>query len=102
MKPIIPERLKQARIQAGLSLGQAESLSGITRRAINEMELGNLKPRQLWIAILAEYYGVSEAWLRGEEPPLEVDPRLAAILEKLDPDDRDSLIDLLSSIRQDK
>lgn len=104
MKPIIPARLKQARENAGLSLSQAEKLiSSTNREYLNTVENSlDVKIGDVLLGKLSEIYGVSEAWLRGEEKLLVLPPDFVAFLERMSPDERDSLIDLLSSMRQNE
>lgn len=102
MKPIIPARLKQARENAGLSVGQAAKLLALSRDELKEIETGMFSFAYPPIRTFSRVYDVSEAWLRGEEKPLVLPPDFVAFLERMPPDERDSLIDLLSSMRQNE
>lgn len=99
MNNVIPERLKQARIQAGLSVGQVVKLGNYMRKTILDFEDGSLQPTLGDLLQLGYMYGVTHAWLRGEEKPLELTPEHLEQLAKLPPEDRDRIIDFLTSLR---
>ncbi len=66
-------RSRRARELAGLSLGQAARLLGIARDALIAIEISGLIFQQIDLGELphtrlADLYGVSVAWLRGEVP----------------------------------
>lgn len=105
-RPLLVERLKEARKLAGLSQGQVAKILGLHRPSVSEMEAGNRRVSATELARLAEIYDVSVAWLLGEAPyTLEAqDPRLelaARELTKLKPDDLDRLLKLLAAMRSD-
>ncbi len=105
-RPLLVERLKEARKLAGLSQGQVAKILGLHRPSVSEMEAGNRRVSATELARLAEIYDVSVAWLLGEAPyTLDAqDPRLelaARELTKLKPDDLDRLLKLLAAMRSD-
>lgn len=105
-RPLLVERLKEARKLAGLSQGHVAKILGLHRPSVSEMEAGNRRVSATELARLAEIYDVSVAWLLGEAPyTLDAqDPRLelaARELTKLKPDDLDRLLKLLAAMRSD-
>jgi transcriptional regulator with XRE-family HTH domain len=105
-RPLLVERLKEARKLAGLSQGQVAKILGLHRPSVSEMEAGNRRVSATELARIAEIYDVSVAWLLGEAPyTLDAqDPRLelaARELTKLKPDDLDRLLKLLAAMRSD-
>lgn len=105
-RPLLVERLKEARKLAGLSQGQVAKILGLHRPSVSEMEAGNRRVSATELARLAEIYDVSVAWLLGKAPyTLDAqDPRLelaARELTKLKPDDLDRLLKLLAAMRSD-
>ena len=59
-------RIPRARDAAGLSLGQAAKLLGVTREVVLGWEMGT--PDDLTFARLARLYRVNIPWLRGDVP----------------------------------
>jgi transcriptional regulator with XRE-family HTH domain len=105
-RPLLVERLKEARKLAGLSQGHVAKILGLHRPSVSEMEAGNRRVSATELARLAEIYDVNVAWLLGEAPyTLDAqDPRLelaARELTKLKPDDLDRLLKLLAAMRSD-
>jgi transcriptional regulator with XRE-family HTH domain len=103
-RPLLVERLKEARKLAGLSQGHVAKILGLHRPSVSEMEAGNRRVSATELARLAEIYDVNVAWLLGEAPyTLDAqDPRLelaARELTKLKPDDLDRLLKLLAAMR---
>ncbi|MYB13465.1 MAG: helix-turn-helix transcriptional regulator [Rhodospirillaceae bacterium] len=102
----IAERLKEARKLAGLSQGHVARMLGLHRPSVTEMEAGKRRVSADELALLAEIYDVSVAWLLGEAPETldAQDPRLelaARELVKLKPDDLEHLLRLLAALRSD-
>lgn len=100
----IPERLRIAREQAGLSQGQVARLLGLHRPSISEIEAGRRKVSAEELLELARIYDVNIAWLAGEESPAEAgfDARIqlaARELAKLSKKDLNSLLSLLATLR---
>nr|WP_299213865.1 helix-turn-helix transcriptional regulator [uncultured Allomuricauda sp.] len=93
----IAKRLKEARIQAGLSQEQAAKLLDIQRPTISEIEAGRRKVSAEEIIQFAEFYGVSSSWLlSGESESQDVNFQFAAReLEKLSEADIKKLVDIL-------
>lgn len=59
------QKIKQARINAGYTQKQVESITKIKQDAISKYETGNLEPCIETIGILADFYCVSVDWLIG-------------------------------------
>ncbi|WP_298508127.1 helix-turn-helix transcriptional regulator [uncultured Kordia sp.] len=93
----IAKRLKEARIQSGLSQEKASKLMGIQRPTISEIEAGRRKVSAEEIIQFAELYKVNSSWLLLEESQShDVNFQFAAReLEKLDPEDIKKLLDIL-------
>ncbi len=72
----LAERLKQARLQAGLTQEQAAEAIGVPRTALVQMEAGNRAVSSLELAKLARLYGRNVAEFLAEEE-LEEDPVVA-------------------------
>jgi transcriptional regulator with XRE-family HTH domain len=95
-------RLRRAREQAGLTIGQADELLGLDPGTVGEIESGGHSVAVEELPKLAETYGVDMTWLI--EPGL-VKPhhdRLALAareLNKLKGEDLERVIDLLSSLQ---
>lgn len=94
-----PSRLTRARELAGLSLAQAAKLLGWARGPLYAMEIGEgVPPTEDELRKLAELYGVSLAWLRGEDVELPAATR--AVLRQVEhPGDRARLTELLTAIQ---
>lgn len=83
---IIKQRLKQAREQAGLSIGQTMKLAEISRSTLWRIENeSDALPEVDTLAKLAGIYGVSLDWLVGNEGELPctlvIETRLHCSLE---------------------
>jgi len=104
MRAIIASRIRKAREMAGLSQGQAAKKLGLHRPSITEAEAGNRKVSAEEIAKFAELYKVSTSWLLGEGED-QIDPndsklQLAAReMKKLKPEDLDTVLAVIASIR---
>lgn len=93
----IAKRLKDARMQSGLSQEQASKLLDIQRPTISEIEAGRRKVSAEEIIQFTEYYGVSSSWLlSGDSASQDDDFQFAAReLEKLNKEDIKKLIGIL-------
>ena len=103
-RPIIAERLREARKLAGLSQGQVAKMLEMHRPTVSEIEAGNRRVSADELSRFAEVYDVTVSWLVAETPEqLETnDPRLqlaARELSKLKTEDLDRLLRLLASMR---
>ncbi|MFO0617210.1 MAG: helix-turn-helix transcriptional regulator [Polyangiaceae bacterium] len=99
----LASRLRAARERAGLSQGQVAKLMKMHRPTISEIEAGRRRVVTEELARFAELYGVTIAWLMGEEGGTDARVELAAReLSKLKSDDLDRVLDLLSSLRGTK
>ena len=101
---LIPQRLRLAREQAGLSQGQVARALNIRRPAISEIESGKRRVSAAELGALSELYGVSMAWLCGQttdgERDLDERVQLAAReLANLRSEDLDSILRLLATLR---
>lgn len=85
-------QLRQARERAGLSVGQAASLLSVSTYLIRSHETGQ-PMTTLDLALYADLYAVSEAWLRGETVTVEPPPGI----EKLPVDEQAKLMSLIES-----
>lgn len=93
----IAKRLKEARVQAGLSQEQAAKLLSVQRPTISEIEAGRRKVSAEEVIQFSELYGVSSSWLLlDDNQSQDVNFQFAAReLEKLDKEDIKKLIDIL-------
>lgn len=67
----ISERLKKARIKAGLSTTKVSKMTRISEGNLSDLEKGIYKPSTKALLHLSEVYRVSIDWLlKGEEPNL--------------------------------
>ena len=83
-----------------------DTIDGLHRPSVSEIESGKRKVSSEEIGQLAEIFDVSVSWLIGEQGDTLAsdDPRLqlaARELGKLKPDDLDKLLKLLSVMRDD-
>ncbi len=102
----VAERMRLAREQAGLSQGQVARMLKMHRPTISEIEAGRRKVAAEELAEFSRVYEVSVAWLTGSEGTddgLDDRVKLAAReLAKLKPEDLDSVLHLLSTMRKSK
>ncbi len=104
LRGIIASRIRKAREMSGLSQGQAAKKLGLHRPSITEVEAGNRKVSAEEIAKFAALYKVSVSWLlgEGEEQLDRNDSKLqlaAREMEKLKPEDLDTILAVIASIR---
>ena len=96
----IAERLKEARVLAGLSQENAAKILELQRPAISEIESGRRKVSAEEIIQFANLYKVSTSWLllKDEEQEIEMNNELrlaARELSKMSDIDRKRLLDIL-------
>ena len=95
----IAERLKEARMMAGLSQESAAKILGIQRPSISEIEAGKRKVSAEEIIHFSKLYKVNTSWLMlKEENVPEMDEQLkvaARELSKMSESDRKKLLDIL-------
>jgi transcriptional regulator with XRE-family HTH domain len=101
----LPNRLRAAREQAGLTQGQVAKLLGVHRPTVSEMEAGGRRVRAEELPQLAKIYRVSVSWLAGDDEASDdghdAKVQLAAReLGKLKPGDLDRVMSLLTQLRQ--
>lgn len=90
----IAARLKDARVLAGLSQEQAANQLGLQRPAISEIEAAKRKVSAEEIIQFADLYRVDRSWLLLEDDSAEL-KFAARELNKLKPEDRQKLLDVL-------
>lgn len=64
-REIFPDRIKQARQEAGYTQEQVANAIGIARSNIGKYETGKLEPDLEKLAKLAQFYNVSINWMLG-------------------------------------
>lgn len=64
-RTVFANRLKAARIAAGLSQGKVTGISGVSRSALVNAETGKRLPETYTVVTLAKLYNVSLDWLFG-------------------------------------
>jgi transcriptional regulator with XRE-family HTH domain len=88
---------------AGVSQGQVARLLGLHRPSVSEAEAGRRRVAAEELSEYARIYGVSAAWLTGAGNRTEqTDARVelaARELGKLNPQDLDRVLELLSALR---
>ena len=102
----VAERLRMARVQAGLSQGQVAKMLQMHRPTISEIEAGRRKVTADELALFSRIYETSVAWLTGAEADNDgVNDRVrlaARELVKLKPEDLDKVLHLLATLRSSK
>ena len=102
----LAERLRFAREQAGLSQGQVARMLDLHRPTVSEIEAGRRRVVAEELVEFSRIYEVSVAWLTGSDDAEDgVDDRVklaARELAKLKPEDLDSVLRLLSTLRRSK
>jgi transcriptional regulator with XRE-family HTH domain len=103
-KVMIANRLRDARTLAGLSQGQVAEKMKWHRPTVTEIEAGRRNVSAEELTKLASLYGVSSAWLLGEEPAKEgeaADKLLLAAreLSKIKEDDLERLVKVIHMLR---
>ena len=73
-EPMNPGRLKEARVQTGLTLQQAAEAVGTDLNSIWRYEAGRHRPSGPALHALAKLYGKSVEWFFGEEEEPEATP----------------------------
>lgn len=103
-KQVIAARLREARLLAGLSQGQAAKRMDMHRPTVSEIEAGNRNVTGPELAKFAEVYDVDLNWLSGAGAD-QLDPddeRLQLAfreLKKIKPADLDRLMRALAALR---
>lgn len=102
-REVIGERLRSARIMAGLSQGQAAKLLDLHRPTISEIEAGHRRVAAEELPKFAELYGVSVAWVTGTRDEADLtDPQLALVareLKKLKPADMERVMEFIAAVQ---
>jgi len=100
----VAARLREARRLAGLSQAQVAKLMGLHRPTVTEIEAGRRRVASEELAALSDLYGVTTAWLLGEEDEnLSLSAVVAAReLERMTKEDLDRLIGVITAIRESK
>lgn len=102
------KRLKELRIQRGLTQTQVGDLIGVSCVTIARYEAGDREPSNAKITTLADYFGVTVDYLMGrDEPataqPAPTDPRREKahrLLDEMDEQALDGLIAMLDSLQK--
>ena len=81
------ERIKELRLELGMSQEEFGNRLGVGRGAITNIELNKVEPKPLFVSLICKTYGVRESWLRTGEGPMyttmdEAD-ELARIFEEI-------------------
>ena len=100
--PSLPSRLRDARTLSGLTQKQAAAILGVHRPTISEIEAGRRRVSADELQRLARAYDVSTSWLLGEGADDAYADRVqvaARALGKLDDEDLDKLLSVLTSMR---
>jgi transcriptional regulator with XRE-family HTH domain len=103
-RPLVADRIREARKLAGLSQRQVAVMLGLHRPSVSEIESGNRRVTAAELAKLAGIFDVSVGWLIGDDSDdlAGNDPRIqlaARELSKLKPEDLDRLLKLLAKMR---
>jgi len=72
-KVTFAERLNEALFIRGLKQIELSRLIGISKSAISQYCSGHVVPKQTWAHAIALALNVSDAWLMGENVPIERD-----------------------------
>jgi len=91
-------RLTKSRDARGLNKSQLAKLSGLSTRAIFNLESGKRKPGYYTLIKLADTLGVTCDYLMGRDAGKPITP----ILRKLDQSDRDLVICIIDRLVRDK
>jgi transcriptional regulator with XRE-family HTH domain len=94
----IAERLKEARLAAGLSQDNAAKIAEMQRPAISEIESGKRKVSAEEIIKFSRMYKVSTSWLLLKEEETEISDQMkiaARELSKMSEANRKKLLDIL-------
>ena len=75
------DRLREARLQRGLTLERAAEEIGVRLNTVWRYEKGEIKPSEPVIKVCSQVYGKPIPWFYGEEPVPEIDPDYEADLE---------------------
>lgn len=108
IKSIIATRLRVAREEAGLSQGQVAKKLNMHRPTVSEIEAGRRNVSAEELAEFARLYEVETWWLSCSDPEEGHDTNMARYqlaarkLSNMAPDDFESLMKLLSSIRKNE
>ncbi len=98
------DRLREARIAAGLSQGQVARKLGMHRPTVTEIEAGRRKVSADELQTFSTLYGVSIEWIvSGTAAETGTDERLmmaARELSKMKPEDLDRLMKMLLMLRK--
>lgn len=80
----LAERLRQRRMQSGMTLQQIADAAGVTKSTIQRYEQATIEnPRPVVVQGIAAVLGVSPAWLRGAGESDEQEVVFEDVVEKL-------------------
>ena len=92
----VGERVKEARIAAGLSVGQAARLLKVARESVENCEAGLDQTCDPSLHAFAELYAVDREWLLGRKNEDKVSDEWKEKLTVLPDEDRQKLLRLLA------
>jgi transcriptional regulator with XRE-family HTH domain len=75
MRDLLPESLRMARMERGLSLRKAAALTGVTKETLSDLERGRRSPHPPTLFKIAQGYGVEVRDLLEPESPKAPAPR---------------------------
>ena len=98
---IFSKRLKERRLELGLTQQQLAKAAGVTSATITRYETGDIKSVKLAVIDrLADYMDVDRAWLAGKDVPKERVQEKVYLLEK-DKKDVGAILDALLDFMED-
>lgn len=68
------ERIKEIRLNLGLSQEEFGERLGLSRGAITNIELNKTDPKPRFVALLCREFNVNESWLRSGEGEMFISP----------------------------
>lgn len=93
----LPEKLKEQRVQLGLSQKDVANKLGVSPSIVSGYETGERTPSTEILLALSYLYNVSTDYLLGRQAP---DPHILIDISKLTDKQRVALINLIDSIVQ--
>ena len=97
---LMPKRFARARELAGLSVGQAARLLGVSAADLAAVEQRGEPRGEITLARLVDLYGCSVAWITGEVPQFDYAAADRAGGRELYFRDREAIAELLASMQR--
>lgn len=94
----VGKRIVELRKQQNLTTNKLATLAGISQSYLRDVELGNKNPTVEFLTYICHGLQISLASFFASEP-LQIDPRLVTILQKMSPDEQSKLADFLITIK---